>query len=46
MEKHKLRADETGVERARESDVGGALDKGAAVGEEGEGVRAAFEAEE
>jgi hypothetical protein len=31
-------ADEAGVEGAGEGDVGGALDEGAAVGEEGEGV--------
>ena len=39
-------ADEAGVEGAGDGDVGGALDDGAAVGEEGEGVRAAAEAEE
>ena len=39
-------ADEAGVEGAGEGDVGGALDEGAAVGEEGEGVGAAAEAEE
>ena len=39
-------ADEAGVEGAGEGDVGGALDDGAAVGEEGEGVGAAAEAEE
>jgi hypothetical protein len=38
-------ADEAGVEGAGEGDVGGALDEGAAVGEEGEGVGWAFEAE-
>ena len=39
-------ADETGVERAGKGDVGGALDEAAAVGEEGEGVGWAVEAEE
>lgn len=39
-------ADEAGVEGAREGDIGGALDEGAAVGKESEGVWAAFEAEE
>ena len=39
-------ADEAGVEGAGDGDVGGALDDGAAVGEEGEGVGAAAEAEE
>ena len=39
-------ADETGVEGAGEGDVRGALDDGAAVGEEGEGVRRTFEAKE
>src|ERR1700723_4306672 len=39
-------ADEAGVEGAGEGDVGGALDEGAAVGEESEGVGWAFEAEE
>ncbi len=39
-------ADEAGVEGAGEGDVGGALDDGAAVGEEGEGVGSAAEAEE
>ena len=39
-------ADEAGVEGAGEGGVGGALDDGAAVGEEGEGVGWAFEAEE
>ena len=37
---------EAGVEGAGEGDVGGALDETAAVGEEGEGVGRAFEAEE
>ena len=37
---------EAGVEGAGEGDVGGALDKTAAVGEEGEGVGWAVEAEE
>jgi hypothetical protein len=39
-------ADESGVEGAGEGDVGGALDDGAAVGEEGDGVGWALEAEE
>ena len=39
-------ADEAGVEGAGEGDIGGALDKTAAVGKEGEGVEATFEAEE
>ncbi len=39
-------ADEAGVEGAGEGDVGGALDEGAAVGEEGEGVGRTLEAEE
>ncbi len=38
--------DEAGVEGAGDGDVGGALDEGAAVGEEGEGVGAAAEAEQ
>ena len=38
--------DETGVEGAGNGDVSGALDEGAAVGKEGEGVGWAFEAEE
>ena len=38
--------DESGVEGTGKSDVGGALDEGAAVGEEGEGVGWALEAEE
>ena len=37
--------DETGVEGAGESDVGGALDEGAAVGEESEGMGRALESE-
>ncbi len=41
-----LGADEAGVEGAGEGDVGCALDDGAAVGEEGEGVGRALEAEE
>ena len=41
-----LAADEAGVERAGEADVGGALDEGAAVGEDGEGVGGVGEAEE
>ena len=39
-------ADEAGVEAAGESDVRGAVDEGAAVGEEGDGVGAAAEAEQ
>ena len=39
-------ADEAGVEGAGEGDVGGALDDGAAIGEEGEGVGRALEAKE
>ena len=39
-------SDEAGVEGAGEGDVGGALDEGAAVGEEGDGVGWALEAEE
>src|SRR6266851_2962294 len=39
-------ADEAGVEGAGEGDVGGALDDGSAVGEEGEGVGWVLEAEE
>ncbi len=39
-------ADEAGVEGAGDGDVGGALHDGAAVGEDGEGVRAAAETEE
>ena len=38
--------DESGVQGAREGDVGGALDEGAAVGEDGEGVWAAAEAKQ
>jgi hypothetical protein len=41
-----LGADEAGVEGAGEGDIGGALDETAAVGEEGEGVGWALEAEE
>ena len=41
-----LGADEAGVEGAGESDVGGALDEAAAVGEEREGVGWALETEE
>jgi hypothetical protein len=37
---------EAGVEGAGEGDVGGALDETAAIGEEGEGVGRALEAEE
>jgi len=39
-------ANESGVEGAGEGDVGSALDEGAAVGEEGEGVGRTVEAEE
>ena len=39
-------ADEAGIEGAGQSDVGGALDETAAVGEEGEGVWAAAELEQ
>src|ERR1700722_5959278 len=39
-------ADEAGVEGAGEGDVGGALNDGSAVGEEGKGVGRALEAEE
>ena len=38
-------ADESGVEGARDGDVGGSLYDGATVGEEGEGERTAAEAE-
>ena len=41
-----LAADEAGVEGAGEAGVGGALDEGAAVGEDGEGVGRVGEAEE
>jgi hypothetical protein len=41
-----LGADEAGVEGTGERDVGGALDDGSAVGEEGEGVGWTLEAEE
>ena len=41
-----LAADEAGVEGAGEAGVGGALDEGAAVGEDGEGVGGVGEAEE
>ena len=38
-------ADKAGVEGASQGDIGGALNEGAAVWEESEGVRATFEAE-
>ena len=41
-----LCTDEAGVEGAGDGDVGGAVDESAAVGEDGEGVRPAAEAEE
>jgi len=41
-----LTAEEAGVEGACEADVGGALDEGAAIGEDGEGVGVVGEAEE
>ena len=41
-----LAADEAGVERAREADVGGALDEGTAVGEDGDCVGRVVEAKE
>ena len=41
-----LRADEAGVERAGNGDVGGSLYDGAPVGEDGERVRAAAEAQQ
>ena len=39
-------ADEAGIEGAREGDVGGALDEGAAVGKDGEGVGRALKAQQ
>ena len=41
-----LAAEEAGVEGAGEAGVGGALDEGAAVGEDGKGVGVVGEAEE
>ena len=46
MKRRTSGADEAGVQGAGEGDVGGALNDGAAVGEEGKGVGGTLEAEE